>query len=221
MAASKITNLLPTQEMSILFNQPDFRSIDPRDLGIISLKRTGLFTFKISLHHRLINSDLKVFRANPIPHYINVTSNPTKVRYTGNHFMVHNVTNGCTKAINEPMTDLIVTSCRADNHIDVNLDLWEPINCFNINSCEKPTIKFSSEHSYIECLFNIIVIDNSTMKCPHYPFRLPITTEFILDGYHHKVDSKLMQLHDELPNDIIVKIQTPPNSKMSTNNLSS
>lgn len=176
------------------------------DLRIISLKRIDLNTFRLSLQLHLIDTNMKVYRANPIPHYINVTTNPTKVNYIGNHFMVRNITNNCFKAIDEPLSDLIVSSCHSDESIDLNLDKWEPIDCNDINTCRKSTIKLSTEHTYIQCLFNEITIDNSTMKCPHYPFRLPITTPFSLNDYHHKVNSKMMQIHEELPNDIMVRI---------------
>lgn len=44
------------------------------------------------------------------------------------------------------------------------------------------------------------------MRCPYYPFRVPITAEIKLKNMHHRIDSQLMQIHDELPSDIVIRI---------------
>lgn len=209
------TKITPMLVLARMFKTPRFRTMNPADLKIVKIKRRSHSQFDVILHEARIDPKAKIYEAFPIDHSKNITTRPTQVRYIEPRFMVHNSAINCSKGLNVPIAfrqERLVASCRMLNYTDPELNLWETVENASEDEIRKPTILFTEDHSYIQCLSNTIVVIENRSKYPNYVFRLPITDDISVGSLNHSVESRLMNVYEQLPSDVYISLH--PHSEL-------
>lgn len=119
----------------------------------------------------------KVYRVNPFRYWTNLTESPTLVEYVGERYLIHNSSNNCVEAIDEPVQMFVTKSCMTKDKTDKRLSAWH--NVIKVKDPYTQPANTSTKDSwpwvYIYCFRLNITIGKETSRCPPYVFKLNAT----------------------------------------------
>lgn len=171
------TTKLDLWAMSVLVNENLFKNVDEDSAHISELTSPGPGVLKIKFAGRNYDNSTKVYRVESFKIWTNLTENPTLIEYVGERFLIHNRTNNCVRAINEPVQPFTTEVCSHKDGLDGNLARWQKVLSTSDPYTQPANTQYKTSwpYNYVYCWRLNITIDGETMKCPPYAFRLNAT----------------------------------------------
>lgn len=173
-----------TVALSKLTGQLNLRDTDKRDTHGITIERLASNEILIQFLSPGTSKDTTIHQVGHFLKPVNLTTNPTLLRYAGPEYLIHNTTSNCTRGIEEPRRDRISLSCIRTNYSDPRLALWITTN-ITIDDIE-PQIILKGDQAHIMCLSKDITVYNVTTPCPAWPLSLPSDISFQAGNLYHE-----------------------------------
>jgi len=126
-----------------------------------------------------------IHRVDSIKVCTNLTSSPTLMQYSGPRYIMHNRTSSCTRPIDDPIRNRTVIQCPWQNYKKASLSDWIAVRKVG-HLGQIDTSTFCKEKwpmTYVYCYGRHINIGPNSIECPHYPFRLGLTTAWNASDY--------------------------------------
>ena len=178
-----------------LLNLPQLRRIRRSETQLDEIARASPGTILIKFMAPIQSEDTQIFQVKYLKHYLNVTTKPMLVMYTGPTYLMYNSTSNCTKGV-VPDGLKVRDSCEEKDYHDPKLTLWsrtvttEPL---------APQILQTNRGNHIYCLYHDIKLDTGTYKCPPYPMWLPHLQRFSIGTLKHDVNMTLLNATSYIP----------------------
>lgn len=171
------------KEMANLLNLDELREIDNYDTrfeSITSLPGPANYLFKFTVRKK--SKTTFVYKVGAFKFWDNLTEVPTLMEYRGHNYLIHNETNNCLKAIEEPTQRAVLEVCTEQNSTDPRLQVWEKLVqtrdvYSNKHNCQ---VKRTLLYHYIYCFPFNITLKLGTFRNPPHVYRLPINEAFVL-----------------------------------------
>lgn len=170
------------REMNEMLRLSSIEGIANEDTKFVSIVRIAPHIIRMNFVVREKSKDTFVFRVHPFNYWDNLTGDPTWMEYVGEKFLIHNETNNCMKAIDEPVSRAVEEDCHTQDYIDPRLQSWRTmVTARDIyhyhNACQ---VKKTLEYNYVYCFPQNITIRTGTQRLPPYVVRISIKEPFIL-----------------------------------------
>lgn len=128
--------------------------------------------------------------------YINVT-HMCSLNYVGPELCILDKVSGCITPLREKTNSLNLVLlpdskyCSDSGPYDRSIEYWKQESCRKrsyIKLDELVQIKPTTESNLIYCFNQNITVFNQTIPCPSFPFSLPTTTSFLIQGMKYAVE---------------------------------
>lgn len=126
-----------------------------------------------------------IFEVDAFDHWVNVSTSPTLVKYTGSKYLIANRTSNCVRAI-MPEEKNVIATCKTENFRDQQLDAWTAMTqTQSLENINRTQVKQAWPNLAIYCFPDEIAIDgNRPISCPNFPFELPTNSSWYTSDYH-------------------------------------
>lgn len=188
---NKVVN---TEALNQMFERPIVLEADDSDTVFQSVENHDdptHFTMMFIIKKR--SKSTKIYKVHGFTHWDKILINPVLLTYTGPKFVLANLDINCIKAYDEPEETGTTELCNTPDLKEIETNTWTQDTTTSLSLDKlipKPQVKYSLLYSYIYCFPGNITIEDKTSFCPSTSFKLPITTNFSIDGLHH-VTSKI------------------------------
>lgn len=172
-------------DIGMLWNITYFKTIDSTDTLMTNVTRIAPSTLYMKILVKNKSQDTKAYNIHTFDYLDNLLTEPVMLKYQGPKHILYNTTSKCTIAIDEPrFQQTVQDSCCSVNWVDPKLNNWARVTV-NATAKLRPQVKRVHLWNYIYCIGNNITIDGEVMKCPIYPFKLPLTNSFKTFGHDY------------------------------------
>lgn len=165
-----------------------------------SFEATGAGTFRLEFAARKEDLHTKVYRIDGIRYWGNLAGAPALMEYTGERYLVHNISSDCVRAIAEPLQPFVSAQCDQQGYVDARLSAWTKIYTVDslTNRPMNTTMKESFPYNYVYCIGLWITILSETLRCPPYVFRINATTSWIVTDYRYEPSLETFEIEDSM-----------------------
>jgi len=172
-----------------MFHLNDLKGRKEADTLLDHVERGENGVLKLEFYSTVYSSDTSLYRLKSIPHWVNITSEPVLMKYTGPEFVMYNRTSNCTRQCSDPSKTPVYTHCRLQNQHESGLEKWMAVSNTDseFETLKNPMVVKSAKESIIYCFYHYIIISGEKHSCPSHPFVLPISAPLVLNNVEHQV----------------------------------
>lgn len=179
---ANIHGRVDTKAASKLLRWPELIEINSEDTYITGGHRAGYDKVKLSFSVRQADKRVVISKVIAFKHWTNLFDKPRLIKFNGPSHIIHNHAANCTRGIDEPTDRLVTVTFTEKNYHDPELTNWvdadeadvEPVQVFK-----------TDEFAFIYCLYEDIKINNRTMPCPPFTFRIPLSIGWKVKNFRH------------------------------------
>lgn len=176
---------MDTEALLRLTNLTKLNDIDTENTRFLKVDHHERFNDVIVFHFLgpKVDKNSTVWKAHSFPKWEHEQGQHIMKRYIGPKFAMFNLTNNCSKFVNDPIEEAVIDTCLEPNDGTKTIvtQAWRRMD-LTPAFYRRPVIIRANQHNYIYCMFNSITIDNETEGCPETPFRLPFNVTFETSG---------------------------------------
>lgn len=192
-------------EMADLLNLTAIKGIENKDTWFESViapqgsARTLVFKFSV----REKSKDTFVYKVNAFRYWENLTTeHPVLLEYTGQRYLIHNETNDCLEAVDEPTDRSVDEECLEPQTVDPRLSTWTVVSTDLYGHQKKQvpgSVKRTLLYNYVYCFPLNITLSDGQYRCPPYPFRVLRSEPFEVPGHKEMGTVRKVIRVDEIP----------------------
>lgn len=219
-------------------------NLHPQDSQVVKVSSPGPGSIVIEISGRYRARHMKIYRVLSLPHYTNLSIQPTLWEYQGPTYVVRNEENDCVKGVFAISENFVEVSCDIANWRDPTLRQWKQ------STIEKGVHRKSQSmvvypRVAVQCWGHNITFHPSqrsksnkttTLACPPYAFAVPASQSWFtsddlihtamnvsqvlppnldLNVFHYHQDGQLLAMNEEL-NQLMAELESSRKKTQAT-----